>query len=281
MKTLLNKITCGVFACSLLVLISAGCDNDASDPSPDISIQDYLLYSTFEGDDIDSAPDQSLAGQPIGDELVYPARTAIEVVPTINSLGANSISLPEGDSIEFVSKVSPFSSVVTFRLTGRFIAHNFFLDFLNEKRINVTDGRGHTLAKIIILGLSVYMDYPGNSDNDPYDTLLASRIFPESYPINDHPGSDHQHVLKIDINYSTKRFALTILGSSLMPSYGNSLKIENLPLYYDGPLSKSTRPTLVVANPVSQHSQSQYIIDAVTIVKQPASKYQVLEDNTL
>jgi hypothetical protein len=289
MKTLLNKITCGVFTCSLLVLISSGCEDEMpSDPSPEINIQDYLLYATFEGDDIGSAPDKSLPFHPPGDELQYSSRHDFEVVDVGSS---KAVSLAEGGApISFISRPTNFSGgTVSVRWAANMMNHgNTLFGTHGYKSFLITtnsSAEDDTLVKLRFAGqaMDVYAQ-SSISNNNPGGSFKQWAVSTNK------PGTliedvgytydlDCQFV--VDLHYASKTFDLTIVlldGGSARLLYtsevhqGPVIKIEGLPFYDETPATTYTdpaRPTLHATDLTSYLGPAPCIMDFVTIIKKP------------
>lgn len=283
MKAFITKIKRSAFNFSLLLLILSGCENEMpSDPSPEINIQDYLLYSTFEGDDIGDWPDKSLPGHPVGDELQYSSRADFKVVDA----GSNkAVLLAEKAPISFISRPSNFSGgAVSVRWAAKMMSHghgyggpNGFKRFLittnspvrNDTLVAIQFESGILSASTQASGLDFY-----NYLDDFHTALYVNSPQVEDNPDVAYFDFDCQFV--VDLNYASKTFDLTIVlldgghaGSD--PNNGPVIKVEDLPFYDATPSTSSTdpaRPTLHVTD-LAYWGDSPCTMDFVTIIKKP------------
>lgn len=308
MKTLLRKITLGVFTFSLLVLISSGCedafsnedenggnlDPDANTDNPryadGVSLNDYyLLHATFEGDVIGDAPDKSLQFNPVGDELEYNSRLNFEVVG-VGSKKALRLE-PHSSPIKFVSHPTNFErSTISVRWAANMMTHgegyegpHGYKRFLIKTN---SSGSMDTLVVIDFVGrvLSVRTQAVGLEwhNLDAYRLLLHTNS-PQVDNSSDYAYYDFDCQFVVDLNYASKTFDLTIVlldgghivgvgpASRIGTLQGPVIKVEDLPFYDETPSSSSTdpvRPTLYATN-YFFGGTAPCIMDYVTIIKKP------------
>jgi hypothetical protein len=283
MKTLLNKITSGVFTFSLLVLISSGCedtyfnndnrttvDNPANANNlinPGLNFGDYLLNATFESDPIPGAPNKALPGLPIGDQLKYETDNTTFVLYS-GSGDQKSIYIPEREvdsgvnsdtRMQFVSRPGSNNGILTVTWAGQLVGHKHYdnneTDEIKQdgsKAIWITDGSGNKIALFQIECLSIRSvdllhGFPCPSCTQYNWTYY--HLFPN-------PPTMAQHQFTLTFNLNTKLFSIKFVNHD-----GAVVTANNIPFPYTPTLAKFT----LNISP----SEGGYIVDYVTMRQTP------------
>lgn len=252
MKTPLSKIWLRCALCALLLGMHA-CDN-----SPYVT--EILLRANFNEDDLGSAPDKTLPGDPVGDELDHSYFPYLKIVNSPFNGGAPwalSQAIDDNHNVQtkFISRNSSFAGVIKISWNGQLV------DWTGQALyFDITDGQGNMVARFAVAGQGLYVVnsthpspayYEGDHVGDPFALGRGDAAT--------------NHVFIIEVNYAQKKFDITLAGQNLIQPV---VKYTNLPVYNPNlVLAANGRPTLIVTSEQAITDEKGYIIDNVTISK--------------
>jgi hypothetical protein len=274
MKSLLKKITYGVFTFSLPVFISSGCEDtffNANDVTPKLdnpvaanniinpgNLDEYLLNATFESDVIGSPPNTALPGSPTGDALSL-SDPAIKVS---SANGQKSVYLfsttpYEGHVdryIDFISKYTSIGSDERIVVTWTAVTYNqsFGNEFDNyivsASFWRLKDSHNNSIARIRLEDGKKLKIYSGGQ------VFSTTEIFPNS-------AVNVIRTFTLSVNYTQQTYNLKIVNNDGAVHNENNIPFDAVPANPPSPLL-SRKFTFTITG-----CYGSYRVDKVAIVK--------------
>lgn len=286
MKTILDKISRGVFTFSLVVFISSGCEDiffngddrfTADNPgNPDITVNpgfvnfnDYLLYATFESDAIPGSPNKTLPGLPSGDELKYNDDVGVHVMhvngqksaalPFIPS-SATVPQLPGGMAFVSKSTTPDAGDLITFTWSGQLFGYFYNPNAPDEEdlmgattHITISDGHGQVMCLMVICPDGRFIVYRKESFNNFWQAT-----WPDLFPLDPNP-SQHKFTVTFDMEHELFSLKIEFNGGTVVTEHDLVFYSE------DYTPKRSQRYRL----DISTYRTGGYIIDNATIRQSP------------